>query len=101
MAAKALTIEQCCAALDTLAKFGNITTAAAALGLPRTTLQHRVYEARAKLDHKVHRTETSIKYVVQAGDIDMAGDWDMQAYVELPTWKGRGAISTLKVRNTI
>lgn len=44
---------------------------------------------------------TKIKYVTQSGDIDMAGDWDMQAYVELPTWKGRGAISTLKVKNTI
>ena len=44
---------------------------------------------------------TKIKYVTQAGDLDVAGDWDMQAYVELPTWKGRGAISTLKVRNTI
>ena len=46
-------------------------------------------------------TETSIKYVVQAGDLDVAGDWQLQAYVEFPAWKGRGSVATLKVINTI
>ena len=46
MANPGLTIEQCREALDTLAKFGNITAAAAALGMPRTTFQSRVFEAR-------------------------------------------------------
>ena len=44
---------------------------------------------------------TAIKYATQDGDIDMAGDWDMQAYVELPTWKGKGGVTTLKVRNAL
>ena len=49
----------------------------------------------------VQDAETSIKYVVQAGDLDVAGDWQLQAYVEFPTWKGRGEVDTLKVKNTI
>ena len=49
----------------------------------------------------VQDAETSIKYVVQAGDLDVAGDWQLQAYVEFPTWKGRGEVATLKVKNTI
>ena len=40
-------------------------------------------------------------FVVQAGDLDVAGDWQLQAYVEFPTWKGRGEVATLKVKNTI
>ena len=57
-------------------------------------------------ESRVHWTasvadETSIKYVVQAGDLDVAGDWQLQAYVEFPTWKGRGEVATLKVKNTI
>jgi hypothetical protein len=46
-------------------------------------------------------SKTSIKYVVQVGDLDVAGDWQLQAYVEFPTWKGRGEVATLKVKNTI
>lgn len=49
----------------------------------------------------VQDAETSIKYVVQVGDLDVAGDWQLQAYVEFPTWKGRGEVATLKVRNKI
>ena len=49
----------------------------------------------------VQDAETTIKYVVQAGDLDVAGDWQLQAYVEFPTWKGRGEVATLKVKNTI
>jgi len=33
---------------------------------------------------------TKLKYIVQPGDIDQAGLWVVQAYVELPNWKGRG-----------
>lgn len=39
--------------------------------------------------------------LAQAGDLDVAGDWQLQAYVEFPTWKGRGEVATLKVKNTI
>ena len=49
----------------------------------------------------VQDTATSIKYVIQAGDLDIAGDWQLQAHVEFTTWKGRGEVATLKVKNTI
>ena len=39
----------------------------------------------------------AIKYVVQTGDLNVAGNWELQAYVEMPGWKGRGGWSTLKV----
>jgi hypothetical protein len=39
---------------------------------------------------------TRIKYVVRQGDWDMAGWWNVQAYVEMPGWKGRG--DTVKFR---
>ena len=51
--------------------------------------------------YDVIRKSDGIKYVVQAGDLDVAGDWQLQAYVEFPTWKGRGEVATLKVKNTI
>jgi hypothetical protein len=31
-----------------------------------------------------------MKYIVKQGDWDEAGWWTLQAYVELPGWKGRG-----------
>ncbi len=39
----------------------------------------------------------TIKYTVGTGDLDVAGTWELQAYVEMPGWKGRGEWSTLKV----
>ena len=42
---------------------------------------------------------TSIKYVLLAGDIDVAGTWQLQAYVELPGWKGRGEWATVEVKD--
>jgi len=33
---------------------------------------------------------TQIKYVVVAGDWDEAGWWNIQSYIEMPGWKGRG-----------
>jgi predicted hydrolase (HD superfamily) len=33
---------------------------------------------------------TKMKYIVKQGDWDEAGWWTLQAYVELPGWKGRG-----------
>lgn len=38
-----------------------------------------------------------IKYAVQSGDINLAGRWDLQAYVEMPGWSGRGEIATMRV----
>ena len=57
MATKALTIEQCQEALDVLARCGNMTTAATSLHMSRTTFQHRVTEARRRMDGQVRRTE--------------------------------------------
>ena len=56
MAAKPLTVEQCREALDVLARCGNMTSAAASMGMPRTTFYCRVQEARARLDGEVQRT---------------------------------------------
>lgn len=38
-----------------------------------------------------------IKYAVQSGDLNLPGNWALQAYVELPDWSGRGEIATLQV----
>lgn len=40
-----------------------------------------------------------IKYAVQAGDLDVAGPWSLQAYVEMPGWSGHGEIAALSVSN--
>jgi hypothetical protein len=39
----------------------------------------------------------SIRYLLQASDIDQAGTWELQAYVAMPGWAGRGAWAELKV----
>ena len=41
-------------------------------------------------------TYTSISYTVQSGDWDIQGWWNVQAYVEMPGWNGKGA--TVKFR---
>ena len=38
-----------------------------------------------------------IKYVTQANDLDVAGVWQLQAYVELSAWKGSGAVASMTV----
>jgi len=40
---------------------------------------------------------TKIKYVVQAGDFDQAGEYILQAYVEMPGWQGRGNSTSFRV----
>lgn len=37
-----------------------------------------------------------LKYITQAGDLDQAGTWKLQAKVVMPSWSGRG--ETLEVR---
>ena len=39
----------------------------------------------------------SIKYTLQTGDVSIAGLWKLQAYVEMPGWKGRGTWADLVV----
>jgi hypothetical protein len=36
-------------------------------------------------------------YTTVAGDLDVAGSWKLQIYVELPAWTGRGAAVELIV----
>lgn len=31
-----------------------------------------------------------IKYTIQSGDLDIAGQYNLQAYIESPSWSGRG-----------
>ena len=37
-------------------------------------------------------------YFAQAGDFDVVGQYALQAYVELPTWRGHGETVLLDVR---
>lgn len=41
--------------------------------------------------------ETKIKYVVKVNDFDVAGEYRMQSYVEMPGWEGRGNTARFKV----
>lgn len=42
-----------------------------------------------------------IKYVTQAGDIDMSGVWKLQALVNLPAWSGSGETALLVINMPI
>jgi hypothetical protein len=39
----------------------------------------------------------SVSYQVQEGDLNVGGTWLLQAYVEMPDWKGRGEWATMEV----
>ena len=39
----------------------------------------------------------SVRYVAAANDIDEAGAWKMQAYVDTPDWRGLGETFVLQV----
>lgn len=58
MAQKPLSDEECRMALDALAKFGTVSAASVALGMPRPTFDHRIREARRRMDAKVHRVSS-------------------------------------------
>lgn len=38
-----------------------------------------------------------IKYTTILGDLDEAGDYKIQAYIELPSWSGRGESTSFTV----
>jgi hypothetical protein len=40
---------------------------------------------------------TKIRYIVTADDFNVAGEYRLQAYVEMPGWKGRGDTVRFKV----
>ena len=46
---------------------------------------------------QVSGDSTKMKYVTQEGDLDVAGTWELQAYVEFASWQGHGEIATLVV----
>lgn len=39
----------------------------------------------------------SLKYVTVAGDLDEPGAWLLQAYVDMPSWRGRGGTVVMQV----
>lgn len=41
--------------------------------------------------------DTKIRYIVQDGDFDQAGEYRLQSYVEIPGWTGRGDTTKFKV----
>ena len=43
----------------------------------------------------------SIKYTALSGDIDLTGAWKVQAYIEMPTWKGHGTQSSFNVNRIL
>jgi hypothetical protein len=44
---------------------------------------------------------TSAAYVTLAGDLNVAGRWKLQAYIELPGWKGHSTVATFDVEDEL
>lgn len=44
---------------------------------------------------------TKIKYTLASGDVDSAGTWQLQAYIEMPGWLGHGLPLSLNVSNNL
>lgn len=42
-----------------------------------------------------------IQYITQPGDIDVVGNWRLQARVAMPGWSGSGKVATLKVEGAL
>ena len=40
---------------------------------------------------------TKLRYTTEAGDLNMAGTWQFQIYVELPSWQGRGETESYQI----
>ncbi len=70
MAGKPLTNEQCKQVLDSYNKYGSEYVAARALGIPRTTFQHRLLEARAKV--VTPRPDPEPPYIPEQGYLSSA-----------------------------
>ncbi len=43
----------------------------------------------------------SIQYTTLAGDLDEVGRWRLQAYVEMPAWKGSGEVAMLVINRPL
>lgn len=46
-------------------------------------------------------TDGVIQYVAVSGDLDEIGEWTIQAYVELTSWKGHSQVITFPVYENI
>ena len=46
-------------------------------------------------------TDGRMRYVTVAGDLDIAGFWKMQGFVELATWEGHSPIETFQVYDNL
>jgi len=44
-------------------------------------------------------TNNTIKYVLLDGDFNVAGNWQVQAYIDMPGWKGRGEWAAVQVKD--
>ena len=42
-----------------------------------------------------------IQYTTLAGDLDEVGRWKLQAYVEMPAWKGSGEVALLVINRPL
>jgi hypothetical protein len=40
---------------------------------------------------------TYIRFVTRDGDLNLAGEYKVQAYIETPTWQGKGRTATFTV----
>lgn len=40
---------------------------------------------------------TKLRYVTQTDDLDVSGVWKVQAYVEMPSWSGKGNTASFNV----
>ena len=47
-------------------------------------------------DGAVYET-TKVRYVVQSGDFDQVGEYQLQVYLEMPGWSGKGNATTFRV----
>ena len=43
----------------------------------------------------------SVYYVTQANDLNVSGNWQIQLYIETPTWKGYGETVNFKVYDNL
>lgn len=43
----------------------------------------------------------SIQYTTLAGDLDEVGRWKLQAYIEMPSWKGSGEVVMLVINRPL
>lgn len=46
-------------------------------------------------------TSTSIKYIVQAGDLDLEGTYKLQALITMPSWSGSGEPTNMFVSSGV